>query len=222
MSEFAIANVLPGKLNALVKNVMLQTGETDPSEAVRLVNSGEWVLSKSTRTWNREKDVIRFSLTSDGTTGKDWIPRLEGKGFRVGEYTRHVLLSKDFVVTTGVVTEVAVLICPKLSGTDRNIYNVLDNATRQMLIKPNAELACLMREKFTDNDIKAMGISYIVVMHEPINDVSGDPTFLALNCYGSGNWLAGSESRPGNVWDHHGGFAFVESQETRIRLYISK
>ena len=43
-TEFAIADVLPGKLNALVKNLMRQTGETDPNEPVRLVNSGEWVI----------------------------------------------------------------------------------------------------------------------------------------------------------------------------------
>ena len=70
-TEFAIADVLPGKLNALVKNLMRQTGETDPNEAVRLVNSGEWVISKPTRSWREEGGVIFFSVTSDGTTGED-------------------------------------------------------------------------------------------------------------------------------------------------------
>lgn len=45
-SEFVIAKVLPGTLNALVKNIMKQTGTNDPNEAVRLVNSGEWIVSK--------------------------------------------------------------------------------------------------------------------------------------------------------------------------------
>lgn len=45
-TESAIAEVMPGKLNALVKNIMRQTGETDANEAVRLINSGEWVLTK--------------------------------------------------------------------------------------------------------------------------------------------------------------------------------
>ena len=43
-NQFAIAEVTPGKLNALVKNIMTQTGTTDPNEAVRLVNSGEVTL----------------------------------------------------------------------------------------------------------------------------------------------------------------------------------
>ena len=42
--EFAIADVPPGRLNALVKNIMAQMGIDDPGEAVRRVNSGEWVV----------------------------------------------------------------------------------------------------------------------------------------------------------------------------------
>jgi hypothetical protein len=57
-TEFAIAKVLPGTLNALVKNIMRQTGATDPNEAVRLVNSGEWVVSKPTRLWREQDGII--------------------------------------------------------------------------------------------------------------------------------------------------------------------
>ncbi|MEK7650128.1 MAG: hypothetical protein AAB367_04210 [Patescibacteria group bacterium] len=45
MSDFAISDVLPGRLNALVKNLMAQMGITDPNEAVRRVNAGEWVVN---------------------------------------------------------------------------------------------------------------------------------------------------------------------------------
>ena len=46
MSEFAIAEVFPGRLNALVKNLMSQMAISDPNEAVRRVNAGEWVVIK--------------------------------------------------------------------------------------------------------------------------------------------------------------------------------
>ena len=39
MSDFLIASVLPGKLNALVKIIMEELGLEDPNEAVRLINS---------------------------------------------------------------------------------------------------------------------------------------------------------------------------------------
>lgn len=44
MSDFAIANVLPGKLNALVKHLRDQMKVTDSNEAVRRITSGEWVV----------------------------------------------------------------------------------------------------------------------------------------------------------------------------------
>jgi hypothetical protein len=45
-NEFVIAEVMPGQLNAMVKNVMGQMKINDPNEAVRRVNSGEWIVSK--------------------------------------------------------------------------------------------------------------------------------------------------------------------------------
>ena len=60
-NEFAISEVLPGKLNALVKNIMAQVQTSDPSEAVRLVNSGERVVvdpSKLNPCWIRISDTI--------------------------------------------------------------------------------------------------------------------------------------------------------------------
>ena len=43
---FAMADVLPSQLNAMVKNAMKQTGQ-DSNEAVRLFNSGTYILVKS-------------------------------------------------------------------------------------------------------------------------------------------------------------------------------
>jgi len=46
MSKFAFAaEVLPGHLNAMVKNLMRQAGIRDPNEAVRAFNAGELILS---------------------------------------------------------------------------------------------------------------------------------------------------------------------------------
>lgn len=47
--EFAIAEVMPGKLNALVKNMMRQMNVSDPNEAVRRVNSGEWIVTEKNK-----------------------------------------------------------------------------------------------------------------------------------------------------------------------------
>ena len=211
-TEFAIADVLPGKLNALVKNLMRQTGETDPNEAVRLVNSGEWVISKPTRSWREEDGVIYFSVTSDGTTGEDWIKRLEGNGFRVGDCAKQVLRSPDFKPTNGVTTKVAVLKGMLFEDNDRITKKIRAEADKRKLSKPNAELACLIREKFTDKEIEAMELVWIVAMHEPINDSGGDPFLLSAHRNGDGRWLRAYRDGPDGRWFRGRGFAFAVSQ----------
>jgi hypothetical protein len=66
-SEFVISDVVPGKLNALVKNLMLQMGIDDPHEAVRRVNSEEWKVTCSFLELYQGKPKRFYSLTSCGT-----------------------------------------------------------------------------------------------------------------------------------------------------------
>ncbi len=210
-TEFAIAEVMPGKLNALVKNIMRQTGESDPNAAVRLVNSGEWVVSKSTRSWYEDMGIIYFSVTSDGTTGPEWIKRLEDNGSRVGDYARSVLCSPDFKPTSGITTTVAVLKGFLFGGQTRNTKEIRAQADRWQLSKPNAEVACLIREKFTNKEIEAMGLWYIVAMHKPIEDSDGAPGLLSADCGVGGSWLRTHYDEPGFRWRRSCGFAFARS-----------
>ena len=172
----------------------------------------ELSVSEPTRSWREEDGVIYFSVTSDGTTGKDWITRLESKGFRVGDYAKQVLRSPDFKPTNGVTTDVAVLKGMLFEDNDRITKKIRAEADKRKLSKPNAELACLIREKFTDKEIEAMGLWYIVAMHEPINDSDGDPFLLNANRYDVGRWLSACSVRPGSRWYRDYGFAFDMSQ----------
>jgi hypothetical protein len=85
-------------------------------------------------------------------------------------------------------------------------------ADKRKLSKPNAELACLIREKFTDKEIEAMGLSYIVTMHELINDSVGDPALLLADRGDDGRWLRAYYGRPDGRWFRAYGFAFAVSQ----------
>jgi len=206
---FAISNVLPGKLNALVKNIMKQTGVNDPNEAVRMVNAGEVQISVIKPKWTDKDGVIRFSVTSDGTTGPEWIARLEKKGFRVGDYAKSVLCSKDFKPTSGITTEIAILKGMLFEDSNRVTKKIRVEAESRKLTKPNAEVACLIRENFSDEEIEAMGLWWIVAMHEPINDSDGGPRLLNVNRAGVGSWLSTYYDEPDRKWDRSIGFAFV-------------
>ena len=204
-TEFASAGLTAGQLNAIVKKL----GGHDM--ALRFLRD-ELSVSEPTRSWREEDGVIYFSVTSDGTTGEDWIKRLEGNGFRVGDYAKQVLRSPDFKPTNGVTTEVAVLKGMLFEDNDRITKKIRAEADKRKLSKPNAELACLIREKFTDKEIEAMGLWYIVAMHEPINDSDGDPLLLDADRDGGGRWLHAFYDGPDYGWYRGSGFAFAVSQ----------
>lgn len=208
---FTIQKVETDKLNALVNNIMKQTGADDPNEAIRLVNSGEWILTGPAHNCREVDGVIYFSVISDGTTGKEWIVRLEKKGIRVSDYAKSLLLSKDFQSTNGILTEIAVLKGMLFSDSDRITKNIRDEAEHRNFKKPNIEVACLIREKFTDKQLEDMGLYWIVVMHEPIKDSNGDVSLLNLYWVGDDQWLGAISDEPGNKFSHGIGFAFAVS-----------
>ena len=219
MEKFASADYTHGQTNAIIKKLIAQGGPDGPMRFLR----GEISVSEPIRSWREEDSVIYFSVTSDGTAGEEWIKRLEGKGFRVGDYAKSVLLSKDFKPTTGVTTEVAVLKGMLFEDKDRITKKIRTKAANHKLETLNAEVACLIREKFTDKEIEAMGLTWIVAMHEPIKDSGGVPNLLRAYRFGDGSWLITSFDEPGSRWGRGGGFAFAVSQlSSFLSLYFAR
>ena len=131
--------------------------------------------------------------------------------YGVGKWAKQVLRSPDFKPTSGVTTKVAVLRGCLFEDNDRYTAKIRAEADKRKLGKPNAELACLIREKFTDKEIEAMGLTWIVAMHEPINNSDGDPRLLDANRCGDGRGLDACGGEPGYRWFRDDGFAFAVS-----------
>jgi len=155
--------------------------------------------------------VITFSVTSDCTTGKEWIARLKAKGFCVGDYAESVLLSKSFKPTSDTY-EIAVLKGEIFSDRDRTTKNIHEEAKNRKFTVPNVEIACLIREKFSDKELEAMGLYWIITMHEPIRDSGGDYVLLGAGRGNRDPRLSTFHENPGDGWGCGGGFAFVVSQ----------
>ena len=156
-------------------------------------------------------DHFTFTLpATDVTTGKEWIPRLKSKGLSISNYANSVLLSPDFKPTTGIITEVAVLKGMLLAEKVRITKNIRNIANDRKWITPNPEIACLIREMFTNEEIIAMGLTGIIAMHEPIKDSDGDSSLLCVSCDDGRQWLGAYYSGP-RRWDHGFGFAFAVS-----------
>ncbi len=176
-------------------------------EGVDLLLSGEITVTEPSRSWREQNGVIYFSVTSNGMTGEQWIERLEGKGYHVHNRAESLLRSPDFKPTSGVTTVVAVL---------KGMFfktKIRAEADERKLTKPNAEIACLIREKFTNKELEAMGLGWIVVMHEPIRDFAGDPRLLNANRYDSDCPLNACYAHVvDSGWGRKYGLAFAVSQ----------
>ena len=158
-------------------------------------------------------DHFKFTLpATDGTTGKDWIERLEGNCFRVGDDAKHVLLLPSFNPTSGVKTEVAVLKGVLFDDNNQIMKKIRAEGALRKFLAPNPEMACLIRENFTDKEIEAMGLWFIAVMHEPVSDSDGGPSLLSAHRYGDARWLSACGGRPVSGWSRKCGFVFAVSQ----------
>jgi len=191
-------------------NMLVSDGKRDAKEVADIYQG---ILDGAARrSWHEKYGVIHFSVTSDGATGEDWIMRLSSSGYRVGDHAKGLLRSPDFKPTSGVMTEVAVLRSEIFNDKNRTTEKVVAEAGKRMLSKPNAELSCLIREKFTNEEVEAMGLVWIAAMHEPIKDSVGDPCLLEVNRLDGDSSLSSFLSKHDSYWAVDGGFAFVVSQ----------
>ncbi len=196
-----------------VVSALLDELGSDFNDIVAEVRQQALGIDQKAAKWREQDGIIYFSVTSDGTTGEEWITRLASKGYCVGDYAKQVLRSPDFKPTSGITTEVAVLKGLLFGDSDRITSKIRAEAKRRKLNKPNAEVACLIREHFADEEIEAMGLWAIVVMHEPIEDSAGDPSLLNANRDGNGRSLGAFDGELGRRRDRGDGLAFAVSPQ---------
>lgn len=192
-----------------------KAGTLPPPDTFRAVCEGRVKSDTIEPKWKVGKDgVIYFSVTSDGCAGPDWKLRLAKQGKKVGDWAEKALNPKSFRPTTGVTSKIAVLPGSLFADNDRITKKIRAEGDRRKLKhgkKINAEVACLIREKFTDDEIKQMGLLWIVVMHKPIV-VDGASELLAAGAGDGGPYLDAYHGDPDDGWSRGGGFAFLVPQ----------
>lgn len=178
-------------------------------EGVKKFLRGELIVSQPTRTWTEKAGVIYFDVTSDGTTGPEWEKWFDENKYDLSSEARFILKSKDFKVTSGVTTPVAVLKGNLFTDRDRITSKIRASAEGCKLTKPEAEVTCLIRRMFSDEELVTMGFYWIVVFHEPIKDPVDRPRLLAADRRSCGrNRLSTCYDRPDDSWDQDIGCAF--------------
>jgi hypothetical protein len=161
-----------------------------------------------------KKGVIYFSITSDSImTGEKWISRLENKDICVSKYTKSVLLSKSFRPASDIIYEIAILKGALFNDNERITANIRKEAKRRKYSTPKAEIACLIREKFSDKELEAMGLHWLITMHTPIKDSDGDLSLLGSNNFADSSCLSTFYGDSSNKWGSDSGFVFVVRQD---------
>ena len=175
-----------------------------PSIDISLVSSNPWITDTDGN--------IHFTVTSNGMTREEWKTHLERRNYRFSNYSRDVLSRASDAPTNGVIYHIVVRPGKEIDESNRITRKIRAAAQKKGWRIPHWEVACLIRDTFSDEQLALMGLWYIVTMHKPIEDSDGDPFLLYSDRGDDGCGFDASPDRPGYSWSGIGGFAFVLSQ----------
>lgn len=156
------------------------------------------------------------SLTSRDLTGGQAASELESEGFRVSDCAKDVMSKPAFTSTTGVTYQPVLIKGEEFSDAKRTTKNIRAEAARRGYLTPPAELAPLLRKNFSDDQIEALGLVWLVVMHEPITDSDGRPNLLGALRRDGGPWFDARYGRPVRRWARAAGFVFLAPQVSPV------
>jgi hypothetical protein len=210
----------PGQLFEIWKQAETAMKEmgSNPSEIMSEIIKKN-VIGKAISTYLSEikkpKSFIPLPvITSDLISGVQFISDLEKKGLKIGSYAEQILKTKEFnaSVTKGVTYYPGVIKGEEFSDGERTTENIRKEAIKRGGITPPAELSPLLRLNFSDAEIKALGLLYLIPMHEPINDSAGYPSFLGLYVLDFYNQFDAFRGYPTYKWHRETGFVFLFPQ----------
>ncbi len=154
--------------------------------------------------WRETDEGLIFYLESQGEfTGPEWICRLKQAGFRMGLNSREILTSAEFIPVSKIRTKV-VVVKASMFGRNPKTGTILEFAREKNFTLLQAEHACLIREKFSDEQIYTMGLGTIVVVTRQLRG-----KFLEIDTGSGGQWLDARCVGPDLVCGEDDGFAFA-------------
>ncbi|MEX2436712.1 MAG: hypothetical protein WD471_00935 [Candidatus Paceibacterota bacterium] len=180
----------------------------NPKEAISL-----FIKAVKERSKEIAKNILP-TVTSNGKTGQQWIETLEKESFNVSDWAKNILQKDDFnnQVTEDVTYHPVLIKGDEFSDKERITKNIRAEAKRRGYITPPPELAPILRQSVSDEDIKNLDLNWLVVMHEPIIGFDGDPNLLDLDRVDGGHWLRARWGDPGARWVRGFGFVFLAPQ----------
>ncbi|NTW30919.1 MAG: hypothetical protein HGA33_06560 [Candidatus Moranbacteria bacterium] len=212
MKRSPSANYTISDLDGIIRRLIEQAGDDGPGMFLR----GELEAVRSGRSWQEKNGIIRFGLVSDNTSGLEWNDRLESQGIRVSGWARGALRSNNFIPTCGVYE--VVVFREVWWRYPRTIEKIIRTAQKKGFVRLTLETACLMRERFLNEELRKMGFRQIIFMHDPIDDDTLlSPFRLCMPCDESGRYLNVVRDNDTLVDRVGSGFAFVARSANLFR-----
>ncbi len=175
---------------------------------------GDVKIVETSRHWRKNADIVKFTVESSGTTGSEYIARLEHRGIHLNDSSKKILGSSKLVPTCSKY-HVSILTTPLFKKGKCTVEEVFAEAKTRLLLTPNIELTCLISEMFSFEQFEAIGISRVIIMHEPLVSQFDYKCLLEVN-YGDSfddqcpGRISDIDSENSNVeFDRRYGFAFV-------------
>lgn len=159
-------------------------------------------------------------IKGTGLTGKQWITRLENGGYHISSWAEEIILSPEFDKQRLKKGEEQTITFIKHSdvGNSPTTKEIQEYAKTKGCQMPSPELALLIREQVSDEEMKAMSIWYIVSLHDPIKDSVGSPFVLSADRRGDGRWVSAFWDSPDRRWSTDGASAFPVSASSTQKL----
>jgi hypothetical protein len=176
--------------------------------------------------WYEEDGVIYFSVTSDGKTRNEWREHFKEKDY-LSDYnpcSTHNLFFSKIKPTKGTTYKLAVLRGKLFSDRGRTTDEIIANANSRKLTTPSLEIFCLVRDKFTNGELQAMGLDCLVIMHNPIEvpdygsllaqvyDSIHGASILFDSSDGNVTFVGLFGKKSSRAWDKNHDFLFVASE----------
>ncbi len=160
---------------------------------------------------------ITFKVTGTGLTAEKWIARLGFNGHKLSDSAHNILCASDYDarhrLEAGREYKIVLVRSTEIrKDSERTSANLKSLASRefgyQSVSDLKGEFALLIREKFANDELEQMGLTYIAVLHEPIVDHDGRPR--ALRSFSNADSFVGATCYD-YEWGTLGAFAFLVS-----------
>lgn len=139
---------------------------------------------------NPKDDIIEFELVSNGMSGEMWIFHLKEIGYSIGDDAKKILLSDNFKPSEkGNLFKVIVFKNKYFKDGGGSYDSIVKSLLEHDLRIPTLEIICLIRNKFTDGELKKMGLKWIIAMHDPFKIEGRGLRLMCAGSGGSGKWL---------------------------------